>query len=115
MVILPERPHMYFDVDYTLVRPWWPDEASPENSCLTFASRSWELNRNIVEEIKIAKARGQVTVVWSQGGAAWAATVVENAGLEEYVDCCMAKPSWFFDDKSYDTILDATRLCFREF
>jgi len=111
---MPERPHMYFDVDYTLIRPW-KSEVSKDEGAIYLNGVGWELNLNIIQEIKVAKARGQTVIVWSQGGANWARDVVESAGLGEYVDCCLAKPSWYFDDKPYQEILDKTRKCFREF
>jgi len=111
MITSPERPHVYYDCDYTLVRP---TEGTPVNS-ITFEGCSWEYNSNLVDEIKHSKARGHVVVVWSQGGSAWAHKVVEALGITDLVDVCIAKPSWFADDKPAEEILDSTRLFYREF
>lgn len=53
-----------------------------------------------IQSIKDHKSRGQVVIIWSAGGGKWAEAVVKALGLEEYVDVCMSKPSWIYDDLS---------------
>lgn len=57
------------------------------------------INHRHVRAIKEHAHRGHKIVVWSAGGAKWAEQVVKELELEKYVDVCMAKPSWFYDDK----------------
>jgi hypothetical protein len=46
--------------------------------------------------------RGCYIVVWSQGGFAWAETVVNALQLNEYVHTIMSKPVGYIDDKEID-------------
>lgn len=111
MITSNERPHVYYDVDYTLVRPVQSDK----NHIVDINGVPWEVNHNLIEEIHLSVSRGHVVIVWSQGGADWAKRVVQALGLEELVDFCLAKPSWFADDKPHEEILDKTRQFFRDF
>lgn len=52
-----------------------------------------------IDSIKRFHARGQYVIVWSDGGWAWAHTVVKALGLEAYVDEVRSKSKWHFDDK----------------
>lgn len=97
----------YFDVDETLVL-WYPsgsnpadlpEEAieivNPEDSTI----RCWALpHAPHINKLKEHKTRGQLVVVWSAGGHAWAEATVKRLGLERYVDVVLAKPAWAWDD-----------------
>lgn len=48
------------------------------------------------------KNRGHHIIVWSAGGGEWAAKAVKALGIEKYVDECMNKPSWYYDDKKVE-------------
>lgn len=114
MYCSPERPHVYYDVDYTLVRPLkWLDK--DDQRIIVFNGFSWIVNNDMIKEIELSKARGHVVIVWSQGGAKWAEDVVKALQIEHMVDACLAKPSWYADDKPHEEILDKTRQFFREF
>jgi hypothetical protein len=111
-IVSCERPHMYYDVDSTLVRPIYEEH---EVADLFIRGVGYVKNDELIYEMEVARSRGHVIVVWSQGGAAWANTVVRELKLEPFVDFVLAKPSWFADDKPADEILDSSRRFFREF
>lgn len=109
MFITPEKPHMYFDVDGTLVRPLLKGENFLEEDVSLIGGRLFKVNKSVVDDLRVCKARSHIVVVWSQGGSDWAATVVKALSLEKYVTVVMAKPSWYIDDRSPGEILDPTR------
>lgn len=51
-----------------------------------------------IDQLKKHKLRGSVVVVWSAAGSEWAETVVKTLGLEQYVDLCIGKSTWVYDD-----------------
>jgi phosphoserine phosphatase len=58
-----------------------------------------------IESIRKHKLRGHTVVVWSAGGAQWAERVVRELDLVPYVDACLAKPTWHYDDLPANEIL----------
>jgi hypothetical protein len=48
--------------------------------------------------IKQLYSQGLGVVVWSAGGAEWAATVIKALKLEDFVDLVISKPQWVIDD-----------------
>lgn len=112
MIVSCERPHMFFDVDSTLVRPVYEEH---EVADIFIRGVGYVQNNELIYEMQVGRSRGHVIVVWSQGGVDWAKTVVRELKLEPYVDFILAKPSWYADDKLGSEILDASRRFFREF
>jgi phosphoserine phosphatase len=51
-----------------------------------------------IDQLKMHKARGHTIIVWSAGGWEWADAVVKALGLTQYVDLCIEKPMWAYDD-----------------
>ena len=101
MIILKE-PLAIFDCDDTLVS-WHYSEHKTQNSIAFTDPTTQEIF--FLEEIKVHtqalknhKLRGHTIVVWSASGAAWAEEVVTRLGLTGYVDACMTKPNWAYDD-----------------
>jgi phosphoserine phosphatase len=95
----------YFDVDDTLLEwvlcgPYDVDAVKIENKGHVFYKR--ELCAN-TKALRNQKMSGNTVVVWSAGGAEWAATVVRALGLEDYVDVCLTKPDFYYDDKDVNT------------
>lgn len=89
-----------FDVDDTLVM--WDIPIGREEEAIDFDAFGYT-HRVLphlahIELLKEFKARGQMVIVWSQGGREWAMAVVRALGLEEYVDVVMCKPKWVIDD-----------------
>lgn len=103
---LKEKPTVYFDVDSTLVftqaeTPIDPTLFNMDNYITVNEGefkRVFTVHDKHVECIKDFKARGHNVVVWSAGGADWASLVIDNLGLQEYIDVIMPKPDWYFDD-----------------
>ena len=83
-----DRPTIFIDVDETLVA--W--------HCTYFKP----MQNNIDSLIRHAE-RGHYVVVWSAGGHEWAARVVKELGLADYVDLVMTKPRWYLDDMPADS------------
>ena len=110
MIASKERPHAYYDVDYTIVKPLEATEKP-----VLIGGVEWELNHNMVQEMELSKARGHIVVVWSQGGVDWARSVIEAANLTHLVDFCLSKPSWWADDKFSEDVVEPSRRFYREF
>jgi hypothetical protein len=89
-----------FDVDDTLVI--WNIPPGREKDCIlfnSFGTGEWLLpHQPHIKMLKQFRARGHKVIVWSQGGAQWAAEVVKTLKLEEFVDVAMTKPKWIIDD-----------------
>ena len=94
----------FFDVDCTLVF------SQVDIEILNIDASGWEaviidgllwyVHSHHVRLLQEFSARGFTNVVWSAGGAAWAAKVITRLGLEDYVDLVIDKPSFFCDDKA---------------
>jgi hypothetical protein len=89
-----------FDVDDTLVI--WNFPAERKGECVLFNGfGKTELllpHGPNIKMLKQFKVRGHKVIVWSQGGAQWAAEVVKVLKLEEFVDLVMTKHKWIVDD-----------------
>lgn len=59
-----------------------------------------------IQLLKQMKARGQFIIVWSAGGYEWARMVIEELGLQDYVDLIMTKPSAYVDDKDANDFME---------
>jgi len=84
MIVIKNDMTTYIDCDETLVL-WDGDKYTP--------------NEKMITQLKQHKARNHPIIVWSAGGWEWAARVVKELGLEEYVDLVIAKPRFYWDDK----------------
>jgi hypothetical protein len=51
-----------------------------------------------IRQLKTHKSRGSIIVVWSAAGSEWAEAVVKGLHLEQFVDLCIGKPQWVYDD-----------------
>lgn len=115
MIILKnDNPHAV-DVDYTLVYPVvnipFDTEFSTQQTVMIDGVQFLK-NISIIDEMRIAKARGQQVKVWSAGGWEWALKVVQALQLEDIVDVVCAKDRWTWDDKEPS---EWTQRCFRGF
>lgn len=115
MISLPDKPTVYVDCDDTLVM-WNPTQEQLEKDGIDFEcpgsftiidgemleTPAWMErlvpHKKHIEQIKKHKMRGHLVVVWSAGGASWAASVAKTLGLENYVDLTISKPNWVYDD-----------------
>ena len=96
-----------FDVDDTLINYEYDVDKSEyliEVSVSDHDSNK-HLYTQLVEPIKANidaliqhKKKGHFIIVWTQAGHDWAEAVVEALGLDDFVDMCMDKPKWYYDD-----------------
>ncbi len=118
MIVFPESNSVWIDVDDTLVL-WAPTQEQKDKFGIDITcpgSMVWDRDGSEIgfapdwteklvphkvhiEQIKRHKMRGQLVVVWSQGGANWAHAVVKALKLEQFVDLVIGKPTWIIDDK----------------
>jgi len=112
----------FFDVDSTIIE-WRPSEDRKEEEGVecNWSIRSLAFDENgrlimkegteedvfipihsNVDQLKEHKRRGHSVVVWSAGGAEWAAQSVRMLGIEDYVDVAIDKPSFLYDDKEFE-------------
>lgn len=97
-----KEPIVYYDVDDTLVS--WRTYPKRGRDSIEFedphTKGSIFLNAITphIDALKSHKLRGHTVIVWSAGGADWAEEVVRKLNLSAYVDACMSKPNWFYDD-----------------
>lgn len=89
---------IYFDVDSTLILY---ESGSPNSILISQEGYSDVIvspHIGHILKIKQLKADGHRVCVWSAAGAAWSKAVVKALGLENYVDFCLEKPDFYFDD-----------------
>jgi phosphoserine phosphatase len=100
MRVITKESTMFFDVDDTLII--W--DVKPEDTDLVVVedpngkSITLKVHRPHLTLLKYHYARGSHVVVWSQGGYAWAASIVKALGIQRYVHQCMTKPRAYVDD-----------------
>jgi len=101
MIALPDNRTCFFDVDDTLIE--WrlcserdADAVKIEKDEHVFYKKKIQVH---IDELKNQKMTGNTVVVWSAGGGEWAATVIKALKLEDYVDVCLTKPDFYYDDK----------------
>lgn len=111
MIVSNDRPTVFFDVDSTLVFSWdeCPLELRNEDTAIDITATGdpedavtfyrHDKHENAIMDFH---ARGHNVIVWSAGGANWAAAVVKALCLEGCVYACLEKPRWYFDDKTVD-------------
>lgn len=100
MLILPDRPSVYFDVDDTLVLHDRHDLPDEDIIVIDVGNYVYSVHphKKHIKQLKTHKAKGDIIVVWSQGGSEWAERVVKKLELIEYVDVCLTKPERYYDD-----------------
>ena len=114
MIVFPNRPMVFCDVDETLVMWTTPGKDDPNAVEITcpastymvdgeeWNSTEWTQRCTIhtahVERLIKHANRGHLVIVWSAGGADWAEAVVKSLGIEKYVTATMKKPDWYMDD-----------------
>lgn len=101
MIAFKDNRTVYFDVDDTLVEWKLCGEKDPGATRIEKDGHIFykKVIQDHVDELKNQKMTGNTVVVWSAGGGEWAATVVRALDLEKYVDVCLTKPDFYYDDK----------------
>jgi phosphoserine phosphatase len=115
MLVQPERKTVAFDVDSTLVFATGEFPENPTSGRIVrIGGRNWMVHEPHVEAVKDFAARGHTILLWSQGGAAWAAKVARALEIEGLVWACLSKPDWIFDDKPVSAWLEETRRYYKQ-
>jgi hypothetical protein len=103
----------YFDVDDTLILYKYPAEREGEalDICIEGSLMSAHVvpHKIHINQLILHKTWGNGVVVWSRSGYDWAKAVIEALHLTEYVDLVVAKPFYYYDDKSCCHILGEHR------
>lgn len=99
---------VYIDVDDTLVFAAGDWQHLNHLPSVQIGSRTFYVNTALIEKIKDFKAREHTVVVWSAGGMHWAHSVVQTLQLIKWVDHCLSKPDWIFDDKDHSKWMPKT-------
>lgn len=90
----------FFDVDDTLVL--WRDPGTGAAPVPGLPFPAWAHREHLELLVKL-RGVGYAIVVWSHGGADWAARVVEALDIASLVSVVCAKPSVWFDDHADPT------------
>lgn len=101
MIVIPDKKNaVYFDVDDTLVLHDRHDLPDEDVLLIDVGDMVFSVHPHTkhIERLKEHKQSGDTVVVWSQGGSEWAEIVVNVLGLTEYVDVCLTKPHFYYDD-----------------
>jgi len=113
MTKIPGERTLFVDCDDTLVM-WdlskYPDLPRIQLDC--YGPVTLIPNQKNINLVKKFSKLGYTIVVWSQTGVDWAETVAKAVGIEEFVDVCISKPTYYLDDLSSDAWLD--RRIYRE-
>jgi len=106
MIKIPEKNGytVFFDVDDTLII-WANNTALDAEACISITDNTGTIlarpHQEHIHALMDAHNAGHTVVVWSQGGADWAETVVKALQIEKFVDCCITKPTHLYDDLDY--------------
>lgn len=116
MIVLENDNIVYCDVDDTLVTFYSPKDRikTIEVEFNNIVYTHYVLTEN-VEQLYRHASRGHEIVVWSQGGAKWAASVVNALGLDSLVSVVMGKPKFLIDDLEASEWMPKARLAKRDF
>lgn len=101
MITIKSDKIIFVDVDDTLVL--WSS-----------TSPTYTPHHGHILMLKKFKARGHKIVVWSAGGWEWANKIVNELGLELYVDIVMSKPAWFIDDLPSSVFMPEVNRIYKE-
>ncbi len=98
----PSLPHLYVDVDDTLVMWATFPESKYQNVIVRFDGYAEDAVKNIynIDHLKKMARRGHAVIVWSAGGVDWADAVVKALDLGEYIVACLSKGDYYLDDVS---------------
>lgn len=93
-----------FDIDQTLILHKKQEDICPLNLIRvkdTIADRiiCVEAHRAMIRLLEEEHAAGKYIMVWSRGGAKWAASVLTALNLTDKVNLVIGKPLAYFDDK----------------
>lgn len=109
MIVIPDGPTAYFDVDDTLVI-WGKGHLDSARPFINAGMIEMLVpNQVIINRLIDLNEQGYTIVVWSQGGSDWAAEVVRKLGLEAFVHLCIDKPHKYIDDLFCSKFMDVIK------
>ena len=113
MITIHGQSTAWFDCDNTLIK-WQATPEEKEKYGVEFTYTSGVVDKLVphikhIAQLKEHHTRHTSIVVWSAAGAAWAETVVKTLGLEQYVDVCIGKPNWVYDDLAIEKFMPKAR------
>lgn len=99
-----------FDVDETIVH--WHSSDDPTTDMWVIVQdkdkhieKRVRINTKTVDKIKGHAQVGHFVIVWSAGGYAWANAVINELGLNSFVNMVSTKPKWYVDDEPADVFM----------
>ncbi len=100
MQVINSENNVFIDVDNTIASWFEPTLPGHGKISISFAGETVYLTPHNyhIQLVKMYKARGYTTFVWSANGVAHAKQVVEKLGLPDYVDFVLTKPCKHMDD-----------------
>lgn len=119
MFYTEDKTHVFFDCDDTLVM--WDLGKYPDREDLKLEFNCYGVSYYLlphiehIERLKKHKSNGNIVVVWSASGSAWAKQVVDVLKLNQYVDIVISKPTWYYDDLKQTEFLPDTDRVYIEY
>jgi hypothetical protein len=102
---------VFFDLDFTLIKPFPADYEEHIHEVDHFGSYKFVPIESNIKALRQLKEADYEVYVWSHAGAELASKVIKELGLEHDVDCVFSKPLMVFDDQ-YISIPPATKHVF---
>lgn len=113
MITIRGESSVYIDVDETLIRFMaTPEEIEKYGVLFTYpngVTRTLVPHSKHIEQLKEHASRLTSVIIWSKAGGAWCELVIKTLGLEQYVDACLKKPDWIFDDLPIEEFMPQSR------
>lgn len=119
MLLIPNEPIAYYDVDGTLIEHHYvPTQSDKEGRDYINVVDPYQpgvtcclkINKKHTNLLTQHYKRGYAVVVWSAAGARWAKTIVEALNLQDSVNVCITKPHVAVDDLPAEKVL--SNMCF---
>jgi hypothetical protein len=98
MYVASSQPTAYVDIDSTLIEWNLPSDGDDPNKIVTINNNKFVINTYNLEYIIKLGMRNHVLILWSAGGAEWAANVAKALKIENLIFACVNKPTYYVDD-----------------
>lgn len=113
MITIKGQTAVYIDIDQTLMR-WLPEQHEIDSHGIEYYDDNGMLHHYVphkkhIAQLKEHKSRGTTVVLWSAAGSEWAAKAARILGIESWVDVCLSKPNWVFDDLPIEDFMPKSR------
>lgn len=101
MYKMPSGPSAYFDVDDTIIE--WNRPVDGESDLVEIECRDiraiYKVNKHNIDYLHKLASRGHAIILWSAGRSDWAEAVCYALKLNNVVDACLSKPTYYVDDR----------------